>query len=186
MYFFSLFTFTLIAFSFSFQIQSDVVDPFILMIPKSLPFSSNNFPSISGGLNGDGASPMSWTNCGESNDLFKLEFLELIPDPPRRSAPLTVKLRGYLVEGLEEGVVGYEIKFGGFKLATGKLDGCDALKKESNLPQCPIEAGPIDVTHTVELPWPIPAGKYIIHVFGERSSDHKQIFCLNLDILIDR
>lgn len=180
--FFSLFT--LIAFSF----QSDVVDPFVLMISKSLPFSSNNynFPSIYGEMKGKGISPMSWTNCGKSNDLFQLEFLELIPDPPRRSAPLTVKLRGYLVEGLEEGIVKYEVKFGGFKLATGKLDGCDALKKESNLPQCPIESGSIDVTHTVELPWQIPAGKYIVHVFGERSSDHKQIFCLNLEIVIDR
>ena len=107
------------------------------------------------------------------------------PDPPRRSTPLTVHLQGHLKETLNEGVVEYEVKFGGFKLATGVLDGCPALKAEPNLPQCPVEAGPINVTHTVELPWHIPPGRYLINAKGKRSDDGKQIFCINLDVAID-
>lgn len=165
------------------QIQRSDESLFYILAPLSLPFSSNNFPSSFGEMKPAG--PISWTDCGGSDDLFQLESLELIPDPPRRSAPLTVKLRGYLLERLNEGVIRYEVKFGGFKLANGKLDGCDALKKERNLPQCPIGAGPIDVTHTIELPWQIPSGKYLVNVNGARSDDQKQIFCLNLDISIN-
>ena len=150
---------------------------------NSLPFNSNNFPSSNGMMRP--ARPVSWMNCGSSDDLFNLESLELSPDPPRRSSPLTVKLKGYLKEKLDEGVVEYEAKFGGFTLATGKLDGCPTLKEEPKLPQCPVAAGKIDVTHTVDLPWQIPPGRYLINAKGKRSIDDKQIFCIDLDVLIN-
>ena len=129
--------------------------------------------------------PVSWLNCGKEDDLFRLDALELSPDPPQRSAPLTVKLMGFLKETLEEGVVEYEVKFGGFKLVTGSLDGCPTLKREPNLPQCPVKAGPIDLTHTVNLPWHVPPGRYSINAKGHRSSDDKQIFCIDLDTIIE-
>lgn len=149
----------------------------------SLPFSSNNFPSSNGVMRP--ARPVSWASCGAENDLFNLESLEIFPDPPRRSSPLTVNVKGYLKETLDEGVAEYEAKFGGFTLATGKLDGCPTLKEEPKLPQCPVAAGRIDVTHTVDLPWHVPPGRYLINAKGKRSADGKQIFCINLDILID-
>ena len=149
----------------------------------SKPFTSNTFPSSDGLMRP--ARPVSWENCGQPTDLFRFDFLELNPDPPRRSSPLTVHLQGYLKETLDQGVVEYEVKFGGFKLATGSLDGCPALANEPNLPQCPVKAGPIDVTHTVELPWHVPPGRYLINAKGKRSADGKQIFCINLDIAID-
>lgn len=149
----------------------------------SLPFSSNNFPSSNGGMRP--ARPVSWVSCGRDDDLFSFESLEISPDPPRRSSPLTVNVTGYLKEAIDEGVVEYEAKFGGFTLATGKLDGCPTLKKEPNLPQCPVAAGRINVTHSVELPWHVPPGRYLINAKGKRSVDGKQIFCIDLDVLID-
>lgn len=149
----------------------------------SLPFSSNNFPSSNGVMRP--ARPVSWVSCGTDDDLFTLESLELSPDPPRRSSPLTVTVKGYLKETLDEGVVEYEAKFGGFTLATGKLDGCPTLKEEPKLPQCPVKAGKIDVTHTVDLPWHVPPGRYLVNAKGKRSEDGKQIFCIDLDVLID-
>ena len=149
----------------------------------SKPFASNTFPSSDGIMRP--ARPVSWENCGENSDLFRFDSLELSPDPPQRSSPLTVHVKGYLKETLEEGVVEYEVKFGAFKLATGSLDGCPALKEEPKLPQCPVESGRIDVTHTVELPWHIPPGRYLVNAKGKRSHDGKQIFCINLDVAID-
>lgn len=117
------FFFIFVAFPILTQSESDVVDSYLLesslllksTLPISLPFSSNNFPSSFGKMRAS-SRPISWENCGEeSNDLFRLESLEFIPDPPRRSSPLTVKLRGYLKERLEEVVVWYEVKFGAFK-----------------------------------------------------------------------
>jgi hypothetical protein len=162
-----------------------LVNAKILKSPSypSLPFSSNNFPSSNGVMRP--ARPVSWASCGAENDLFNLESLEIFPDPPRRSSPLTVNVKGYLKETLDEGVAEYEAKFGGFTLATGKLDGCPTLKEEPKLPQCPVAAGRIDVTHTVDLPWHVPPGRYLINAKGKRSADGKQIFCINLDILID-
>lgn len=158
-------------------------DSQVIFSALSLPFSSNNFPSSNGGMRP--ARPVSWTDCGTPDDLFRLEGITLSPDPPRRSAPLTVNVKGYLREQLDEGVVEYEVKFGGFKLATGSLDGCPALKEEPALPQCPVQPGPINVTHTVQLPWHIPPGKYLINAKGKRSADGKQIFCVDLDVAVD-
>lgn len=156
------------------------------LISCFLPFNSKRFTS-NGGMHM--TRPLSWSNCGDtskdSEDLFILESLEITPDPPQRSAPLTVHLKGFLKETLDEGIVDYSVKFGGFQLATGKLDGCPALQKEPNLPQCPVSHGKIDVTHTVQLPWHIPPGRYLIKARGERSRDQKQIFCLDLDLAID-
>lgn len=148
-----------------------------------LPYSSKYFASSDGLIRV--ARPVSWIDCGNSDDLFRLDSLILSPDPPKRSAPLTVHLKGQLKETLTEGVVNYAIRFGGFTLATGSLDGCPSLEKESTLPHCPVEKGIIDVTHTVQIPWQIPPGRYFIDAHGERSVDHKQIFCLNLDVAID-
>lgn len=148
-----------------------------------LPFTSNNFPSSNGVMRP--ARPVSWVSCGTDDDLFSFESLEISPDPPRRSSPLTVNVKGYLKETLDEGVVEYEAKFGGFTLATGILDGCPTLKEEPKLPQCPVAAGRINVTHSVELPWHVPPGRYLVNAKGKRSVDGKQIFCIDLDVLID-
>lgn len=164
-----------------------LVEQYSCLIPNyqllSLPFTSNNFPSSDGRMRP--ARPVSWMNCGEEDDLFRLDSLELNPDPPKRSTPLTVHVKGLLRETLTEGVIEYEVKFGGFKFATGSLDGCPTLKQEPNLPQCPVQAGQYDVTHTVDLPWHIPPGRYLINAKGKRSVDDKQIFCIDLDVAID-
>ena len=132
------------------------------------------------------ARPIIWSNCGDpAEDLFQVESIEVSPDPPRRSSPLTVNLRGYLKETLDEGKVDYVARFGGFTLARGSLDGCSTLRQEPNLPQCPVKAGPINVNHTVDLPWHIPPGRYLINASGRRSIDEKQIFCIDLDVSID-
>lgn len=149
----------------------------------SLPFTSNRFPSSAGWMRA--ARPVSWINCGDESDLFRLDSLEMSPDPPKRSTPLTVHVQGLLKETLTEGLIEYEVKFGGFKLATGTLDGCSTLQKEQNLPQCPVKSDVYDVTHTVDLPWHIPPGRYLINAKGRRRADDKQIFCIDLDVAID-
>ncbi|NBO24991.1 MAG: hypothetical protein EBU93_07165, partial [Chlamydiae bacterium] len=108
---------------------------------KNRLYFSNRFPYRKGG--GDDlvmrpAGPILWTNCGDpATDLFQLESIVVSPDPPRRSAPLTVNIRGYLKETLDEGRIDYVAKFGGFTLASGNLDGCPTLHQEPDLPQCP-------------------------------------------------
>lgn len=166
-------------FIFPFLIKTSFCDDQLL----SLPFTSNTFPSSDGRIRP--ARPVAWMNCGQDDDLFRLDSLELNPDPPKRSTPLTVHVTGLLKETLTEGVIEYEVKFGGFKLATGSLDGCPTLKQEPTLPQCPVQAGQYDVTHTVQLPWHIPPGRYLINAKGKRSMDGKQIFCIDLDVAID-
>ena len=159
--------------------------PQSFLLPSiSRPFSSKFFPSDDGYFRI--AQPVSWTDCSSPDALFHLEALSLSPDPPQRSSPLTVHLRGYLKERLTGGVLNYTASFGGLQLVKGSEDGCTLLAKEDqSLPQCPIEAGLIEVTHTAQLPWHVPPGRYLIDVTVERKDDHRQVICLKLDVSID-
>ncbi len=150
----------------------------------SRPFSSKYFQSDDGYMRI--AQPLSWTDCSSPSALFKLESLTISPDPPQRSSPLTVNVRGYLKERLDSGMLNYTASFGGLQLIKGSEDGCSLLAREDgNLPQCPIEAGLIEVTHTAQIPWHVPPGRYLIDFSVERKDDRQQVICLKLDVSID-
>ena len=156
----------------------------LFSIPASRPFSSKYFASEDGLMRV--ARPVAWTDCSSPDALFHLESLDLSPDPPQRSSPLTVHLRGHLKERLEGAQVNYTASFGGLQLVQGSEDGCGLLAKEGKgLPQCPIEAGEIEVTHEAQLPWHVPPGRYLIDLLVSRKDDGREVVCLKLDVVID-
>lgn len=162
--------------------SNDLLSAAVNSLPR--PFSSKYFPSTDGYVRV--ARPVSWTLCSSPGALFHLESLDLSPDPPQRSSPLTVHVRGLLKERIESGWLNLSASFGGLQLVKRTEDGCSLLAKEGgSLPQCPIEAGEIDVTHTVQLPWHVPPGRYLIDVNVETKDDHREVLCLKLDVAID-
>lgn len=158
----------------------------VAQLPR--PFSSRVFPSSDGYMRV--ARPVAWTDCSQPDSLFKLESLEMSPDPPQRSSPLTVHVKGHLERNLHAGWLNYTASFGGLQLVKDVEDGCALLAKAGaeeggeDLPQCPIEAGEIEVTHTAHLPWHIPPGRYLIDVSVE-TKDHEEVICLKLDVSVD-
>lgn len=177
-----LFLYFLVSSVFAFELAFQKINAL------SRPFSSRVFPSSDGYMRV--ARPVSWTDCSHPDSLFKLEMLELSPDPPQRSSPLQVHVKGYLERTLHAGWLNYTASFGGLQLVKGVEDGCALLARAGaeeggkDLPQCPIEAGDIEVTYTAHLPWHIPPGRYLIDVSVE-TKEHEQVICLKLDVAVD-
>ncbi|KAJ3193771.1 Phosphatidylglycerol/phosphatidylinositol transfer protein, partial [Irineochytrium annulatum] len=95
------------------------------------------------------------TSCGTEEDIFQPTRIELIPDPPKRGASLTVIVEGDLTEDVTEGAHAYvQVKLGVIKLVDKRMELCDEIGEIGR--ECPVEKGRQEIEHTVDVPREVP------------------------------
>ncbi|RUS22186.1 ML domain-containing protein [Endogone sp. FLAS-F59071] len=134
-------------------------------------------PNAFFGLDQGASNAATISECGSPDDILRIEYIHITPDPPVKGEELTVDFKGYLKEQVEEGsMIDVTVKYGAIKLLHKQFDLCEQAQQVNRT--CPIEEGDFNLIHTVELPKDIPPGKYTVlaKVFTE---DVRQITCLN-------
>ncbi|KAJ3097953.1 Phosphatidylglycerol/phosphatidylinositol transfer protein [Phlyctochytrium planicorne] len=118
------------------------------------------------------------THCGGPDDVFQPERISLIPDPPKRGAPLTVEVIGTTTADVTDGAYADVVaKLGVIKLVDRRLDLCQEIKQIGR--ECPVEKGRQEITHTVDIPREVPPGKYSISV-DAFNADQAPLTCLRI------
>ncbi|KAJ3048096.1 Phosphatidylglycerol/phosphatidylinositol transfer protein [Rhizophlyctis rosea] len=121
-------------------------------------------------------------SCGTPDDIFKLEYIRMSPDPPERGKPLTVAVKGKLLEEVKEGAyVDVKVNLGFIKLVDQRFDVCENVKEVGK--ECPLVPGEEEVTHTVDFPREAPPGRYVVHA-DLTNYDGKHIACINANFVL--
>ncbi|KAF4947494.1 hypothetical protein FSARC_13957 [Fusarium sarcochroum] len=140
--------------------------------------------TISDDLKIPGDSPLELCPGDHSADLVKIEKVDLAPNPPKAGQELLIKAKGSVKQKIEEGAyVLLTVKYGLIRLISTKADLCEQIGNVDL--KCPVEAGDIEVTKSVDLPAEIPSGKYTVlaDVF---TVDDVQITCLTATVTFSR
>ncbi|CAJ2513630.1 Uu.00g017490.m01.CDS01 [Anthostomella pinea] len=143
-------------------------------------FSSSQDVSASDAEKVPGDSPLELCDMDHSNDLVKIDSVDLFPNPPAAGEILSIKASGTVVETIEDGAtVNLVVKYGLIRLVNTKADLCKQIKNVDM--ECPIEKGDVSITKEVEIPKEVPPGKY--NVYAEVvSKDNKPITCLQATV----
>lgn len=124
------------------------------------------------------------TNCGDSNDILRIDHVYLTPDPPVKGQDLEIDFKGYLSESVPNGTtVDISVKYGVVFLLKKKFDFCDKIQEVDE--KCPIPEGELTFNKVVTLPKEIPPGKYTVHA-EIMTPDKKRVACLNGQTLFPR
>ncbi|RKP01890.1 hypothetical protein CXG81DRAFT_4508, partial [Caulochytrium protostelioides] len=116
------------------------------------------------------------TFCGSQNDVFQPHNVTLRPDPPKRGANLTVVVNGVLSKDVVDGATAHlQVRLGLIRLVNQQLDVCEEVKKIGE--QCPFKKGPLHIEATVEIPWQVPPGRYLVDVTG-KTVDGDDLTCV--------
>ncbi|KAI9864160.1 MAG: Phosphatidylglycerol/phosphatidylinositol transfer protein, partial [Pleopsidium flavum] len=115
-----------------------------------------------------------------TNDILAIEKVDLDPNPPRAGQTLTIKATGTFSEDVEEGAkVHLQVKYGLIRLINQEADLCEQIKSVGL--ECPLKKGQTNFTKDVEMPQPIPPGKY--HVLADvYTKDKNNITCLEATV----
>ncbi|RHZ55438.1 hypothetical protein Glove_415g5 [Diversispora epigaea] len=121
------------------------------------------------------------SNCGKDDDILKIKYIDIKPDPPLKGKEVYIDAAGYLKETVVKGsFVDIVVKYGLVKLLHKQLDLCDEIEKVGK--QCPLEQGDQYLQQTVELPKEIPPGKYIVDA-NAYTPDGRHIACLKATVV---
>ncbi|PAV22666.1 Phosphatidylglycerol phosphatidylinositol transfer [Pyrrhoderma noxium] len=123
-----------------------------------------------------------WRDCGDTSDPLQIKSIEVFPDPPKPGQDMTVKVKAYAQELIEEGAYAdVLVKIGVVKLLEKRFDLCDEAEKAGTEVQCPVEEGEYVVEQTVALPKEIPRAKFIVQVRGY-TRDDENLVCTDLSV----
>lgn len=116
-----------------------------------------------------GDSPVAVCDIYEKQ-LFKLEAVNLDPNPPVRGDNITIDATAYLSVLVEEGAyVEVDVKYGYIKLISQTYDLCDQVG-EVDL-ECPLQPGEYKLSKTVAIPAEVPPGKYTVYARAFTKDD---------------
>uniref|UniRef100_A0A8H7TW31 Phosphatidylglycerol/phosphatidylinositol transfer protein n=1 Tax=Bionectria ochroleuca TaxID=29856 RepID=A0A8H7TW31_BIOOC len=97
---------------------------------------------------------------------------------------LVIKAEGIVKEKIEEGAyVSLAVNYGLIRLITTDADLCEQIGNVDL--ECPVEAGKLAITKTVELPAQIPPGTYTV-VADVFTADKRRITCLKASVTFGR
>ncbi|RAL16413.1 ML domain-containing protein [Aspergillus homomorphus CBS 101889] len=142
---------------------------------RSIDFFSSQSPIVANGIPVEGDNPLEYC-ANPSDDVLKIEKVDLSPNPPLPGRTLTIEASGTLKQPVEQGAyVLIEVKYGLITLIRQKVDLCEQL---SNVDlECPLDKGDLVLRKQVDLPSQIPPGKYTVHADVQSVND-KRITCL--------
>ncbi|KAG0640247.1 hypothetical protein HOY80DRAFT_1022032 [Tuber brumale] len=108
-----------------------------------------------------GDSPLKYCDSDHSDDVLTIEKLDLIPNPPIRGKPLTIRVVGVIKDVVTQGAsVDLTVKYGLIPLIKESINICENVD-ELNL-VCPIHQGEVILTRVVDIPKLAPRGKYTV------------------------
>ncbi|KDQ63665.1 hypothetical protein JAAARDRAFT_148241 [Jaapia argillacea MUCL 33604] len=123
-----------------------------------------------------------WADCGLPTDPVQIESISVTPDPPKPGEDLTVNVKAIVVEDVAEGAYAdVVVKLGLVQLLKKRFDVCEEARNANASVQCPVSAGPYDITQTVALPREIPQAKFTVAVRGY-TAEEDDMLCLNLKV----
>ncbi|KAI1768801.1 phosphatidylinositol/phosphatidylglycerol transfer protein [Hypoxylon sp. FL1150] len=127
-----------------------------------------------------GDSPLEFCDSDHSNDIVKIESVDLLPNPPESGAELVIRATGTVFEPITDGAyVNLVVKYGLIRLISTQADLCEQIGNVDL--ECPIEKGVLSITKAVEIPKEVPPGTY--NVFAEViNADNKPITCLQATV----
>lgn len=131
-----------------------------------------------------GDSPLKYCKDDQSEDVIKIESVDLLPNPPEAGSNLVIKAVGTVYETIEDGAyVNLQVKYGLIRLVNTKADLCEQIKNVDLV--CPIEKGVLSLTKSVDLPKEIPPGKYTVEA-DVYTKDDKHVTCLTATVTFER
>ncbi|KAI4870008.1 phosphatidylinositol/phosphatidylglycerol transfer protein [Hypoxylon rubiginosum] len=127
-----------------------------------------------------GDSPLEFCDSDHSNDIVKIESVDLLPNPPESGAELVIRATGTVFETITTGaIVNLVVKYGLIRLISTQADLCEQIGNVDL--ECPIEKGVLSITKAVEIPKEVPPGTY--NVYAEViNADKKPITCLQATV----
>ncbi|KAJ4389789.1 Phosphatidylglycerol/phosphatidylinositol transfer protein [Gnomoniopsis smithogilvyi] len=128
-----------------------------------------------------GDSPLQLCEKAHDSDILTIEKVDLSPNPPQAGTALVINASGTVSETIEEGAyVALQVKYGLIRLISTKADLCEQVKNVDK--ECPIEAGALTFSKSVDLPKEIPNGKYTV-LADVYTKDDKPITCLTATVV---
>ncbi|KAF3062479.1 Phosphatidylglycerol/phosphatidylinositol transfer protein [Daldinia childiae] len=127
-----------------------------------------------------GDSPLEFCDSDHSNDIIKIESVDLLPNPPESGAELVIRATGTVFERIEKGAyVDIVVKYGLIRLLATRADLCEQIGNVDL--ECPIEKGVLSITKSVDIPKEVPPGTY--NVFADvATAEGKPITCLQATV----
>jgi len=124
-------------------------------------------------------SPVPYTNCGTSGDKATIKSITADPFPPVKGADITVDVSGTLQVTVDRGSH-YEIdvSFDGIQLLQKTGDLCDLSPDKF---KCPVAAGPLDISDTLNIPSIAPSGTYDIKVIAKDQAG-EELLCVSIEL----
>ncbi|MCJ1277202.1 Phosphatidylglycerol/phosphatidylinositol transfer protein [Puttea exsequens] len=159
-----------------------ILSPLILGLLASrvsASFFSSNQKILDDKASVPGDNPLVFCLADTSNDILKIENVDLSPNPPRAGEALSIKANGNFTEVVGEGAyILLQVKYGLIRLINQRADLCEQMKNVDE--ECPL-SGQKTITKDVELPKEIPPGNY--QVFADvLTKDDKKITCLEAKV----
>ncbi|CAG9998074.1 unnamed protein product [Clonostachys byssicola] len=131
-----------------------------------------------------GESPLEFCDGDRASHLVIIDKVDLSPNPPAAGQDLVIKAEGTVKEKIEEGAyVSLAVNYGLIRLITTTADLCEQIGNVDL--ECPVEAGKLAITKTVELPAQIPPGTYTV-VADVFAADKRRITCLKASVTFGR
>jgi hypothetical protein len=131
-----------------------------------------------------GDSPLQLCPGDHSKDLVTIERVDLSPNPPKAGQQLVIKAKGKVKAPIEkDSYVLLTVKYGLIRLISTKADLCDQIGNVDL--ECPLEAGEMEISKTVDLPKEIPPGKYTV-LADVYTGDDIQVTCLTATVSFSR
>ncbi|CCE83905.1 Piso0_004502 [Millerozyma farinosa CBS 7064] len=114
------------------------------------------------------------------DQILSLESVEIAPNPPIRGENLTFVAKGTLSKDIVDGAYAeVDVRYGFIKLLHETYDVCEEITKVDL--ECPIESGKQVITKTVEIPYEVPPGHYVVNVKAY-TKDDELITCLTATV----
>lgn len=131
-----------------------------------------------------GQSPLALCPGPHEKDLVTIESVDLLPNPPRPGKQLVIKAKGEVKQTITKGAyVQITVKYGLIRLISMKADLCDQITNVDL--ECPLEAGTMEITKSVDLPSVIPPGRYSV-LADVHTADGTAVTCLTATIEFPR
>jgi len=137
------------------------------------------------------AASAAWKDCSGANSHGKITSVEIIPDPPRPNANLTINAAGTLNKDITSGTYDMNIKWLGITILDHLGDACknEVVQLPLNYGtvyvnglSCPQRAGVVRLTERAELK-ATPAGPYTVTIKSS-DQDKQETLCVEVTYTI--